>query len=108
VLESSNNQEEKMKKNLIVNKVGREIPDYIEGYGEVQGYKGPFATKPTGVKSTPLKSYSIPGTNKIVENLKTVIEKVNFKDGMTISFHHHLDATQDQLMLKWLTFHQTD
>ena len=48
----------------IKNKAEREIPEYIEGYGVVKPYAGPFATKPTGRKYAPLKGlrYNM-GTN---------------------------------------------
>ena len=74
----------------IKNKAEREIPEYIEGYGVVKPYAGPFATKPTGRKYAPLKGFSKPGDSKILSSIKEAIEKCEIKDGMTISFHHHL------------------
>ena len=74
----------------IKNKAEREIPEYIEGYGEVKPYAGPFATEPTGRKYAPLKSFSKPGDSKILASIKEAVEKCEIKDGMTISFHHHL------------------
>ena len=74
----------------IKNKAEREIPEYIEGYGEVKPYAGPFATEPTGRKYAPLKSFSRPGDSKILSSIKEAVEKCEIKDGMTISFHHHL------------------
>ncbi|MGO2118535.1 MAG: citrate lyase subunit alpha [Fusobacterium sp.] len=75
---------------IIRNKVDRELPEYIEGYGEVKAYAGPFATKPEGKKYAPTKGFSKPGDKKLVETIKEAIEKCDLKDGMTISFHHHL------------------
>ena len=79
-----------MKIKMIKNKVGREMPSHIEGYGDVKPYAGPFATKASGYKYAPIKIGSKPGDNKIVASLKEAIKKVGLKDGMTISFHHHL------------------
>ncbi|MDP0494169.1 MAG: citrate lyase subunit alpha [Fusobacterium sp. JB021] len=75
---------------IIKNKVNRELPKYIEGYGEVKPYKGPFSVQPQGKKYAVNKGFSKPGTQKLVNNLKEAIENCNLKDGMTISFHHHL------------------
>ena len=74
----------------MINKVNREIPSYIEGYGEVKPYEGPYATKPVGRKYAPLKSFSKPGDSKLLSSIREAIEKCELKDGMTISFHHHL------------------
>ena len=74
----------------LVNKVNREMPSYIEGYGEVKPYAGPFATEATGRKYAPLKGFSKPGDTKLVETIREAIIKSGLKDGMTVSFHHHL------------------
>ncbi len=75
---------------FIENAVGRKIPKYIDGIGELKPYRGPFAVKPEGRKYSPSKSYNTPGDNKVLKNISEVVEKVGLKDGMTISFHHHL------------------
>ncbi|MCX7694857.1 MAG: citrate lyase subunit alpha, partial [Caloramator sp.] len=72
------------------NVLGRVLPDYIEGYGKVEGFKGAFNN--LGIKtkrSVDVKSVS-PFENKIVENIREALLKCEIKDGMTISFHHHL------------------
>ncbi|WP_319204350.1 citrate lyase subunit alpha [uncultured Ilyobacter sp.] len=79
-----------MELKTLVNKLGREMPSFIEGYGEVKPYAGPFATKASGRKYAPSKSSSKPGDVKLLSSLKEALEKVEIKDGMTISFHHHL------------------
>lgn len=72
------------------NILGREIPDYIEGYGKVKPFEGAFAN--VGIKEK--KSVKIraanPGDNKVLDSIDEAINKVGLKDGMTISFHHHL------------------
>ncbi|MGH4139206.1 citrate lyase subunit alpha [Clostridium sp.] len=75
---------------FIENAVGRKIPKYIDGVGVLKPYRGPFATRPEGKKYAPSKAYSTPGYNKILTNIREAIEKTGLKDGMTISFHHHL------------------
>ena len=70
--------------------LGRELPDYIDGYGEVTPFQGAFGN--AGVKTrkaVKLKSVN-PHDLKVLENLEQVFNKLNIKDGMTISFHHHL------------------
>jgi len=74
----------------IVNAVGRQLPKYIEGYGEVKPYRGTFEMGVEGKKYAPMKSLSIPGVEKILPSIKEAIVKAGVKDGMTISFHHHL------------------
>ncbi len=81
----------------IVNKAGRTLPTYIEGYGEVKPYAGPFETEATGKKYAPKKSSSKPHDVKLLENLREAIIKSGLKDGMTISFHHHLRNGDDVL-----------
>lgn len=72
------------------NVLGRELPDYIEGYGKVKPFEGAF--KNTGIKEkskVTLKSVT-PGENKLLNSIEEALEKIDLKDGMTISFHHHL------------------
>ena len=72
------------------NILGREIPEYIEGYGKVTQFEGVF--KHAGVKlkkETKLNSVT-PNHEKVLKSLEVVLEKVQLRNGMTISFHHHL------------------
>lgn len=72
------------------NMVGREIPEYIEGYGQVKPFSGAFA----GDNQVFLKSVSVnpvkPGESKLLKDIDEALEKVSLRDGQTISFHHHL------------------
>ena len=82
-------------------KTNKKLPEYIEGYGEVIPYAGPFQTTPKAVKYGTKMSASKPGDVKCVKDLKTAMEKAGIKDGMTISFHHHLrngDAVLNTVM----------
>ncbi|AKA71458.1 citrate lyase subunit alpha [Clostridium scatologenes] len=72
------------------NVLGREIPDNIEGYGEVRPFQGAFSNcgvkEKVGVKVSSVK----PGEDKVLNSIEEALDKVEIKDGMTISFHHHL------------------
>ncbi|MCK4233962.1 citrate lyase subunit alpha [candidate division WOR-3 bacterium] len=71
------------------NAVGRMIPTGIEGR-TLKPFAGAFADDGGGRKRvTPPISVSKPGQMKLC-SLKETIEKTGLKDGMTISFHHHL------------------
>ena len=72
------------------NILGREIPEYIEGYGKVTPFEGTF--KMAGIKlKKEVKLNSVtPEDEKVLTSIDSVFDKVALKDGMTISFHHHL------------------
>ncbi|OPJ56454.1 citrate lyase subunit alpha [Alkalithermobacter paradoxus] len=74
---------------MATNKIGREIPDYIEGIGELRAYKGPFSIKPTTRKFGRKISTITPKESKMLESIEEAIIETGLKDGMTISFHHH-------------------
>jgi citrate lyase subunit alpha/citrate CoA-transferase len=69
------------------NAAGRDVPDKINGE-KVLPYKGAFATPPHRTHASPKFSYVKPGESKII-GLEDAVKKY-VKDGMTISFHHHL------------------
>ena len=71
------------------NAVGRLIPKEVEGRKLVP-FKGAFAYRKKGRKASPPISYSEPGEKKLCKSLKDAIRAAGLKDGMTISFHHHL------------------
>lgn len=72
------------------NIIGREIPEYIEGYGKVKPFEGAFATMGIRERKAVRSNTVAPNENKVLNSLEEAIEKVQLKDGMTISFHHHL------------------
>lgn len=74
----------------MINAVGRNIPDEIQGYKKVVPYQGPFAIQPSVNIAGPKAKVGVPGTNKVLSSLEEAIEAVGLKDGMTISFHHSL------------------
>lgn len=67
----------------------RAVPDYIEYYGRVEHFSGAFAhvgeRRRTGAR---VKSRT-PGEQKVVA-LQEAIRRSGLKDGMMVSFHHHL------------------
>lgn len=72
------------------NILGREIPEFIDGYGPVKPYMGAFADNGI-VEKIPVKVSTVaPGENKVLKSIEEAVECINLKDGMTISFHHHL------------------
>jgi citrate lyase subunit alpha/citrate CoA-transferase len=74
---------------LVKNGVGREIPEFIEGYGKVKPYVSPFNMVPTGNKGGAKLKRPLPHKTKLIESIEEAIKATGLKDGMTISFHHH-------------------
>ncbi|MDR1834693.1 MAG: citrate lyase subunit alpha, partial [Fusobacteriaceae bacterium] len=74
----------------VTTKSNIKLPPRIEGYGEVKPFAGAFAAKPQGKKYAPGKGSCPPGTVKVLGSIAEAVEKTGLKDGMTISFHHHL------------------
>ena len=62
-----------------INAINRSIPDYIEGYGPLAAYEGRQAREAVNNAASKLKS-----------TLAEALLDAGIKDGMTISFHHHL------------------
>jgi len=72
------------------NILGREVPDNINGYGEVKHYGGYLASKGVCTKRSIKLTNSLPGDKKLYNNLDEVLDKLPLRDGLVISFHHHL------------------
>lgn len=72
------------------NMLGRELPEYIEGYGKVKPFQGAFSNMGTKERKAVKVSTVVPGDEKVLGSIDEAIEKLQLKDGMTISFHHHL------------------
>lgn len=71
------------------NGVGRYIPKYIEGIGELEPYESPFSLTPKGDRAGTTLKKPIPHESKLVDSIEDAIKATGLKDGMTISFHHH-------------------
>lgn len=77
---------------LMKNAAGREIPDYIEGYGQVDPYKGAYvklSRKEERIGAKAVRSVHR-GEKKLVTSVDEMLDKLDLHDGMTVSFHHHL------------------
>lgn len=72
------------------NSIGRELPLHIEGYGDVIPFQGAYNSNTVKGKTTVKSSYVVPGEDKVLASVDEVLNKVQLKDGMTVSFHHHL------------------
>ncbi|AET70649.1 citrate lyase, alpha subunit [Desulfosporosinus orientis DSM 765] len=72
------------------NSLGREIPEYIEGYGPVTPFAGAFKNSGLRTRTSVKVSSLIPNQQKLLSSIDEALEKLNISDGMTISFHHHL------------------
>ena len=70
--------------------LGRELPDYIEGYGKVTPFKGAFSDAGIQTRKAVKVTSVNPFDGKVLDDLEQMFDKLNIKDGMTISFHHHL------------------
>ena len=75
---------------MVKNAIGREVPTEIDGK-KVVPFKGIGKHKPTGRKvGPPIPSGADYTGSKVLKDLDEAIDRLNIKDGMTISFHHHL------------------
>lgn len=87
--------------NMKPNALGRMIPDSIDSK-TLSPFMGAFARDPGGRRrNAPKLGVSKPGGSKLCQTLKEAIEKSEIKDGMTVSFHHHLrdgDAVVNMVM----------
>lgn len=72
------------------NAVNRELPEHIEGYGTVRPFEGAFASLEHRMKTAVNGRTVRPGDEKLVDSIDAVLDKVGLRDGMTVSFHHHL------------------
>ncbi len=79
----------------LTNSLGRSLPEYIEGYGQVRPFGGAFATAPAMLRQAPGVKRILPGEQKLVADLATVFKRIPVSDGMTLSFHHHLRNGDD-------------
>lgn len=74
---------------MVKNGVGRDIPEYIEGIGELKPYVRPFDLEPKGNKVGAKLKRPLPHKSKLIKSIEDAVRATGLKDGMTISFHHH-------------------
>lgn len=75
----------------MVNAAGREVPNFIAGYGTVKPYMG--ARYYRGAARTVCLNRQVNRPARQDKRLDSILEAVRLsglKDGMTVSFHHHL------------------
>lgn len=72
------------------NILGREIPNYIEGYGEVKAFEGAFTNMNPKMKAQAKAKPVTPQDQKLFNSISEVLDRIELRDGMCISFHHHL------------------
>ena len=75
---------------MMMNAIGRKLPEHVDGYGPARPFAGAFATRPNMRRCAPLVKMVRPGESKYVGAIGDVFERIPIRDGMTLSFHHHL------------------
>jgi len=84
------------------NIIGREVPEHIENIGNIDQYLGAWEKLKKGwmdeLTIPPPNKAKLPHQCKSCNNLKEAIIKTSPKDGMTVSFHHHLRNGDDILV----------
>lgn len=77
----------------VINAAGRKVPVEIPGLGSFEPYQGPFALAAKGFEqpgAAPVRRATAARGSKLESSLRAAIEASGLRDGMTISFHHHL------------------
>ncbi len=77
----------------MINSLGRFVPERVEPYGSFSPYAGAFARQ-TGAFTgqAPARPFIAPrmGYDKVTRSIREAVERSGLRDGMTVSFHHHL------------------
>jgi len=74
------------------NAINIEIPKEIKGFGKLAPFKGAWKTIEAlkNMSKTPAPIHAkTKDHQKLCKNIQTCLDKLDLKDGMTISFHHH-------------------
>jgi len=72
------------------NALGRDIPTTIPGVSTVIPFAGAFKSPARCPGFSPRLRSTYPGQTKLLSSLDEIFEAVGLRDGMSISFHHHL------------------
>ena len=78
---------------MTLNSLGRNVPLELPGVGSFAPYESPFAMlgQPGAFVGAQMQlRRPAPARSKVVKNIDKAVELSGLKDGMTISFHHHL------------------
>lgn len=80
----------------MINAIGREIPDELLEMLNKRAFEGAYKNlgsevqRVTSKTRSQMKKKEDVNPSKLVSSIDEVIEKVGLKDGMTVSFHHHM------------------
>jgi len=74
----------------MINRLGREVPEAIDGYGMCRSYPREGGNLHTITPKNYIKNNQPRSGDKIRSDLGELINELGIKDGMTLSFHHHL------------------
>lgn len=74
----------------MINAVGRDLPDHIEGYGKVIPYGGIDVPEREITRVSSKLIPGGPGKGKVLGSIGEAIRVCGLADGMTVSFHHCL------------------
>src|SRR5674476_1430545 len=90
----------------MLNSLGREIPELMEGIGKLEPCQGALTKLRKGWRDEPTipapnKAY-LPHQRKVCKTLEEAIIRSPPRNGMTVSFHHHL-RNGDILLVQTLT-----
>lgn len=73
----------------MINAIGREIPEHIDGYGKTIPFSGAAGVRPDTRGYAPPMRCVRSGESKLITGLDEVFGRIPIRDGMTLSFHHH-------------------
>ncbi len=74
----------------MLNSIGIDIPATLPGISGRPLYQSEFANKPAGKLFAKAIRMNRPGHSKLLGSIEQALDKTGLKNGMTISFHHHL------------------
>lgn len=74
----------------MINAVGRDIPDSLIKQLDSKIFEGSFVNLGTQIRTSVYSRTVLPQEKKLLYNIREAIKVSGLKDGMTISFHHHM------------------
>lgn len=74
----------------MMNCLKRTLPAHLNGYGEVRPFMGAYANLESFQRKQVTARWPMGKGEKCRNDLKALLEEIGIKDGMTLSFHHHL------------------
>lgn len=73
-----------------MNSLERELPAAVDGYGPLVPFAGAYTAAPDMRRYAPLVKAARPERQKLASSLEEVFRRIPVRNGMTLSFHHHL------------------